>query len=214
MKQLKSIQVPKQSLMLDKFSSEKSIYSDRNFFLNQYRTINRLLKLNYPRYYKYNYNLYMTLKKFIILNVWRLYIQPLVVFNILTPFYRFTPQIQLKEYIFYKNLGEKPHLKQLLLINKKRFTLTPFLAFKSKSFIKQLPGGLNGFFLTSDNKPQHNLEDLAFFQTSVMYKLTINKLSIFDFNCLLYTLNSLFFISLSNYSLLYQQFILNVIIRL
>ena len=57
MKQLKSIQVPKQSLMLDKFSSEKSIYSDRNFFLNQYRTINRLLKLNYPRYYKYNYNL-------------------------------------------------------------------------------------------------------------------------------------------------------------
>lgn len=69
MKQLKFIQVPKQSHLLDKFISEKSIYSDRNFFLNQYRTINRLLKLNYTYYYKYNYNLYMFLKKFFYLNM-------------------------------------------------------------------------------------------------------------------------------------------------
>jgi len=80
MKQLKSIQVPKQLNMLDKFSSEKSIYSDRNLLLNQHRTINKLLKLNYTYYYKFNFNIYIFLKENV--DLYMVLLDPMVTLNI------------------------------------------------------------------------------------------------------------------------------------
>jgi hypothetical protein len=210
MKQLKYTQVPKQSHLLDKFISEKSIYSDRNFFLNQYRTINRLLKLNYSYYYKYNYSLYILLKKFFYLNVWRFYIKPLSIISIITPFYKFLPQIQLKDYLFYKYLTDHNKNKKLYILNKKQFCITASLKLYTKYFRKVLPGGLNSFFLSTNNTDVSPLID----PTSVLQKKFINFTNLDTYTLLLDIISIIFLISLSNYILFYSTIKCTVFVRL
>jgi len=211
MKQLKYIQVPKQSNLLDKFISEKSIYSDRNFYLNQYRTINRLLKLNYSYYYKYNYNLYVLLKKFFYLNSWRFYLKPLNIFSILLPFYKFSPQIQLKEYLFYKSLPNHTTIKKLYILNKKQFSITPCLILHTRYFRKFLPGGLNSLILFNNNKS----EDVSSLDvSSVVQKKVVMYTNIYIYNVLLESINVIFFVSLSNYILFYNTIKWSIFVRL
>lgn len=211
MKQLKSIQVPKQFNLLDKFISEKSVYSDRNFFLNQYRAINRLLKLNYPHYYIYNYNLYAFLKKFFYLNTWRFYLKPLSVISVLTPFYTFLPQIQLKEFLFYKHLSNYTNIKKLHILNKRQFCISPYLKVKTKYFTKVLPGGLNSLILCDNS----HIDFLSLIDpTSLTLKKVINFPNNYINSLLLSELNIIFLISLYNYTAFYKVIIWNILVRL
>jgi len=215
MKQLKFIQVPKQWHMLDNWTSERMIYSHKNLFLTQYLTLNRLLKLNFSFYYKYNYNLNNFIKKCIYLNHWRLRVNPYWNFTIFTPIYKFSPHIQLKEYLFFKSFQNTSNLKYTITLNKQSLRLTPYLAFKTKTFSKKLPGGFNSFLITKANTLVN--KDMVKDNTcdgSLLYKHTFFYKNQYKYLVLFDILNLIFFLFLSNIILFYQQIIWNVLYRL
>lgn len=214
MKQLKRIQVPKQSLMLDKFSSEKSLYSDRNFFLNHYRTINRLLRVEYSYYYKYSFNIFVFLKKLIALNTWRFYLKPLNSFLIFSPYFKFFPQINIKDSIFNNLLVDQSIYKRLLFLNNRFFTTSSYLKLYTKSFRRKLPGGLNTVFIFKDRHRLISDLDISSLKHMIIEKKTIKNVNDYCMSTLFYSLNFIFYICLSNYVALYNQIFLSILIRL
>lgn len=201
--------------MLDKWTSERLIYSNKNLFLTQYLTLNRLLKLNFCAYYKYNYDIYNLFRKFIYLNYWRFYIKPVNSFNIVTPFYKFSKQIHLKEVLYYKTLNDSKIVKNILPLNTKLFCLSPYLKQKTKHFLKRLPGGLNAFIIKEASNQNVLMSDLdnSFNQTVLQKKIIFFK-NYYDFFFLLNIFNLLFLVYLSNTVIFYHINIMSVFNKL
>ena len=122
-------------------------------------------------------------------------------FYIISPFYKFYPQIQLKDYLFYKNLSELNLIKKLYILNKKQFYITSYLKLYSRFFYKSLPGGLNSLFLYTNNS---NEALPTIDQTSILLK------KITQFECLQNTflvfkiLDFVFILALGNYMSFYN----------
>lgn len=129
----------------------------------------------------------------------------------MTPFYKFSPQIQLKEYLFYKKLTDYHSIKKLYILNKKQFCLTPYLKLHTRYFVKKLPGGLNSLLLVNsklENEPQ------VIDQTSILLKKSIKFNEFQTYDLILDVTSIIFFISLSNYVIFYNIFKSVVFVRL
>lgn len=129
----------------------------------------------------------------------------------MTPFYKFSPQIQLKEYLFYKKLNEYNSIKMLYILNKKQFCLTSYLKVHTRYFTKKLPGGLNSLLLVN-SKLESELHVID--QTSILLKKSIKFNELQTYNLILETTSIIFFISLSNYVIFYNIFKYVLFVRL
>lgn len=174
MKQLKSIQVMKQWSMLDNIYTDYRVFSTKNLLLTQYLSYNKLLKLQYPKYYKYGICIYSLLKKKVMQHTFRTYLQLWSNHLVLLPHYQFVKQIHMREVLFFKSLSElKPKIS--LPLNKKFFLNNPYKKVLANKFYNLLPGGTNylvkpGNTIGFDSSPE-TLNTL--FKDSAIFKINI-----------------------------------------
>lgn len=105
-------------------------------------------------------------------------------------------------------------LKNLLILNRRFFLKSAYLKLYTRTFRKYLPGGLNSIFLTNKTKAfdfdlnESSLKTVIIEKTVIKSKLTYSVVDLYS------VLSCIFYISVSNYVLLYNQVKLNIIFRL
>ena len=168
-------------------------------------SFNKTLKLNYPKYYKYGFLLYLILKTKLLSNIYRKYINTCQNYLIGFPHFKLVKQIYLRENMFFTN-KKLVDYRVTLPLNKKPLNKFYKRPLKHLIGLVNLPTGLNHFFLQKNttkapvNKFNESFKDTVLLKTYVLiYKNQLNILFLQQLN-----FEILFVIFLTNSIKLYQ----------
>jgi hypothetical protein len=127
--------------------------------------------------------------------------------QIMTPYFKFNPQIQLKESSFYTSIYSDTNVKGLLVLNNRFFRLNPIIKLYSNKIYKQLPGGFNSILIGNKKAICNILSNHPLLKTQLVEKKIIEQNVCYSMESLKSVCSLIFYIVLNNYILFYQQVI-------
>ena len=130
------------------YRQDSSIESNN---LIRYYCFNKLVRLQYNKYYRYSLLINKILLKRFYFHFFRVFIQCWPYHFIINPYFKFIKQIYLRDTDFYKNISG-PDVFKNIAINIRKLNLNPYKQINSESFKKKLYGGSNHIVVPTNHK--------------------------------------------------------------